>query len=107
VIDELSRRLREKDLRTVARSCDACSTVDVDADVTLVGQGRLAGVDSDASTDRALDRERSLRITAAARASDAFSKATKKASPCVSTSTPPWPSNVARSRRRCSASASA
>ena len=62
MIDKLSRRLREEDLPTVARSCDSRSAVDVDADVTLVGQGRLAGVDSDASTDRALDRERSLRV---------------------------------------------
>ena len=43
---------------------------------------------------------------AAATASDARAKATKNASPCVSTSTPSCSANAARSRRRCSCSAS-
>ena len=42
---------------------------------------------------------------AAATAFDARAKATKNASPCVSTSTPSWSANAARSRRRCSCSA--
>jgi len=61
-INELSRRLREEDLPAVARSRDSGSAVDVDADVTFFGQDRLARVDSDARTDRALGSQRSLRI---------------------------------------------
>src|SRR4051812_19617920 len=42
---------------------------------------------------------------AAARAPDAVGNTAKKASPCVSTSIPPWRSNAERKARRCSASA--
>ena len=49
----------------------------------------------------------SLATRAAATAPAAVGKATKNASPCVSTSTPPWSANAARRTRRCSASASA
>ena len=44
---------------------------------------------------------------AAATAPGAVGNATENESPCVSTSTPPWRSNTARSTRRCSANASA
>src|SRR5439155_12244861 len=44
---------------------------------------------------------------AAESAPGAVGKATKNASPCVSTSTPPWRPNASRNVRRCSVSAAA
>ena len=49
----------------------------------------------------------SIASAAAASAPGAVGNATKNASPCVSTSTPPWAPNARRRTRRCSASASA
>ena len=64
---------------------------------------RLAGVDPHPHADRPCERC-AAPPSAAATASAARAKATKKASPCVSTSTPPWRANASRSTRRCSAS---
>jgi hypothetical protein len=53
VFDETSRRLGEDDLAPVCGRGDAGSAVDVHADVALVGDDRLAGVDADAHANRA------------------------------------------------------
>src|SRR5919108_5320068 len=45
---KITRRLRDEDLPAVAGSGDPRGAVDVDPDVALVGQGRLAGVHSHA-----------------------------------------------------------
>ena len=45
IIEQVARRLREQHLASVTRRHQACTTVEVDTDVTLVGSTRLTGVD--------------------------------------------------------------
>ena len=71
--------------------------VDVEADVTLVRDDRLAGVDADPHAHRSAV-ERGLAVCEPRRPHRvARAKATKNASPCVSTSTPPCRANASRS----------
>ena len=69
VPDDVARRLRDEDLPAVARRADAGGDVDVEADVALVAELGLAGVDADAhahdavrgprlALDRALEPDR-------------------------------------------------
>ena len=68
---------------------------------------RRSRVQADAHADRAVRRGASVNAEAAASAPGAVGNAKKKASPCVSTSTPPFAAQASRITRRCSASASA
>ena len=68
---------------------DPRGAMDVDADVALVGDERRPGVEADPNPDRA-GRERLCASRQRPRAlPERVGKAKKKASPCVSTSTPP------------------
>lgn len=73
-------------------------------DVALPGEVGRAGVQTHAHADRTL-AERFCASAAAWIAPGAVGNAMKKASPCVSTSTPPCRANASRRTRRCSASA--
>ncbi len=52
-VDERCRRLRHEYLSAVAGRCDTRSTMDVDADIALVGEERRPRVQTDAHADRA------------------------------------------------------
>jgi hypothetical protein len=52
-LQQTPRRIREDDLPSVCRRRDPRRAMDVDADVALVGQLRLTGVDPHANADRA------------------------------------------------------
>ena len=49
---EVARRLRDEDLAAVTGRGDTCGTVDIDADVALFGDDRLAGVQAHADANR-------------------------------------------------------
>jgi hypothetical protein len=49
---EVVGRLGDDDLPAVARSGDPCRSVDVDPDIALVGDDRLAGMEADPHPDR-------------------------------------------------------
>ena len=107
VLDQLARRLRDQHLPAVSGRADPRGARDVEAHVARRPDRRLAGVDPD--PDRQL-RRRPVRAgprAAAWIAPVALGKATKNASPCVSTSRPPASANAARRRRRCSSSSAA
>ena len=105
-LDELPSRLREQDLTSVARGCDTRREVDVDSHVALGGDAAAcpcAGpcARGSARGERLRDRE------GGSHGARSRGNATKKASPWVSTSTPPVAAHASRTTRRCSASASA
>jgi hypothetical protein len=103
---EHGRRRRHEHLPTMPSGGDARCPVNVATDISLLRQERRPGVQADAHGDRAGGRA-SLNADAASIAPGAVGKAKKKASPWVSTSTPPPAVHAARIARRCSASASA
>ena len=98
-VDQIARRLREHNLPAVRRGADARSPVDVEADVVVADDRRLAGMQSHPHAER---KPSSARCPAAAAATASFARANawKRASPCVSTSRPSW--NARRSLARCS-----
>ena len=106
-LDELCGRGRDEHLPAVAGRRDAGGAVHVVSDVALLGDEWRPGVQADAHVDRGRATRDSVSARAAARAPGAVGKAKKKASPCVSTSTPPSAAHASRMIRRCSASASA
>ena len=84
----------------MARRADARGAVDVDADVALLADDRLAGVEAHADakllpSGQACAASARCAATAAATASRARSKQKKNASPCVSISWPPRRERVA------------
>ena len=83
----------------------ARGAVDVQADVALLGEHRLTGVHAHPHADGRRAPPAPPRPQPARRRRAA--NATKNASPCVSTSTPPCRPNASRTTRRCSPSASA
>ena len=106
-LDERSGGGRDEHLAAVARRRRSARRGGRRPDVALVGKERRARVQADADADRpggellraSPPRPRAL--------PGAVGKAKKKASPCVSTSTPPSAAQASRITRRCSASASA
>ena len=105
--DKVTRRTRENDLPAVSGGGDARGAVDVEPDVALVRDERLARVDPDADANGAVAQARSRISSAAATASDARANAAKNASPCVSTSTPEWRARAVRTTMRWASSRSA
>ena len=103
---ERGRRGRDEHLPAVRERRDPSSAMHVDPDIALDSHRRCSGVQAHPNRDRPC-RERLLPDRAAAAAPAAVGKATKKASPCVSTSTPPSATNASRSTRRWPARASA
>ena len=95
-VEQSCGRGREDDLAAVRERGDARSTVDVDADVALAGERRCARVQPHAHRDRP-GASAVCASSAACAAPPAVGKATKNASPCVSTSTPPCAANASRS----------
>ena len=104
--DEVARRLRQEHLAPVPGGSDARRAVDVDPDVALVGHDGLARVEPHADADRPAAKRR-LPIGGGPIASEARANATKNASPCVSTSTPPCRAKASRNTRRWSLNSSA
>ena len=104
--DEIARRLRDQDLTAMTGGRDARRPVDVDAHIPLLGEQRLP-VCRPIRTPSRPELRASCASPAAASASFARPNATKNASPCVSTSTPPCRANASRNTRRCSSSTSA
>ncbi len=100
------RRRRDEHLAAVAHRGDACRSVDIRSDVSLLGEERRPRVQPDAEEDRPM-RERLRDRLCRGKRPGAVGKARKKASPCVSTSTPPLATQISRTTRLCSASASA
>ena len=86
--DQLARRPRQQHLPAVAGGSDPRRTVHVRADISLSGHERRPRVDPDPHADRPA-ASASCASVAAATAPGAVANATKNASPCVSTSTPP------------------
>ena len=104
--DERCCRRGDEHLPAVSNRCDACRSVHVVSDIALVGDERRPSVQADSHVDRA-GRQR-LRERGCSRESARRGRnAKKKASPWVSTSTPPAAVHASRMTRRCSASASA
>ena len=106
-VDKRRGSRRDKHLAAVARGGDTSCPVDVVADVTLLSDERRSRMDSDADTYRPVAARRSVKSEAAARAPGAVGNAKKKASPCVSTSTPLLSAHASRIAVRCATSASA
>src|SRR5205823_3548215 len=94
---EIARRLGNQDLAAVACGRDPSGPMDVETDIALLGQQRLTRVHAHPYPD--LTVERRLRLARGGERIRARAKATKNASPCVSTSTPPWRANASRSTR--------
>ena len=104
--DERSGRGGDEHLPAVSDGRDAGGPVHVVSDVALVGDERRPGVQTDANVDRA-GRQRLREGGRSSESTGCRGNAKKKASPCVSTSTPPPAEHASRMIRRCSASASA
>ena len=104
--DELGGRRGDEDLPTVADPGDPRRSMNVTPDVALLGNQRRPRVQANTNADRA-GGERLVSADAAASAPGAVRKAKKKASPCVSTSTPASAAHASRMIRRCLKSASA
>jgi hypothetical protein len=103
--EHVTRRLAHDDLTAVPRGGDAGGEVHLLADVALAAETRLAVCKP---TRTRIGPAASARVIseAAVRAPGAVGTAKKKASPYVSTSTPPVCCAGPRIRRRCSVSAS-
>jgi hypothetical protein len=99
-------RGRNQYLPAVAAGGDACRAVNVQPDVALLAKTRGTGVDAHPYAYRT-GGEPCRCLSRSLKRAGAVGKVTKKASPCVSTSTPPAAANDSRRIRRCSASASA
>ena len=84
----------QDDLAAVGEGSDASSAVHVDPHVPLARHPRRAGVQAHADRDRPRHQRSCAAATAAAAAPAAVGNATKNASPCVSTSTPPCAANA-------------
>ena len=107
-LDESRCRSRDEHLPAVACGRDPSGAVHVVADVALVADDRGSRVERRRARGSVHWRRGcSVSSDAAARAPGAVGKAKKNASPCVSTSTPPFPAHASRISLRCSASASA
>ncbi len=95
-------------LAAVTARGDAGSAVDVVSDIALLGDEWRPGVDARPERcTRPLASALGRRRGGGERACGAVGNATKKASPCVSTSTPPWHGARLAHHLRCSPSASA
>ena len=88
-LDQAGRRIGENCLATMRRRADACRPVDIDTDIALVGQERLARVDADADAHLA-GGQRGLSLLSCRQSIGGFRERVKEGIPCVSTSTPPW-----------------
>ncbi len=105
-IDQPRRRGGDERLPAVAARRDPRSAVHIDADVALVRENGVP-LWMPIRTLIGPPASRSVAAPAAAMAPGAVGKATKNASPCVSTSTPPFSANASRRMTRWAASASA
>ena len=94
-VHEHTGRLRQEHLPTVADGSDTCALVDVEADVSLLGQPWLARVQPHPHTYRPVGKCK-LAVRSGGDGVRRAVKATKNASPCVSTSTPSWSTNTPR-----------
>ena len=106
VPEQRARRLRDEDLAAVARRADARRAHDVEPDVALVADRRLAGVQPHPHAHVLALRPLSSRsarcaATAASTAERARANEKKNASPCVSISVPSCSPKVSRMIRRC------
>jgi hypothetical protein len=105
-VEESGGRRADEDLAAVAGGGDARRTMDIRADVALLGQQRRAGVETDANADWS-GAQRLGGFARCRQRAGGGGKGDEEASPWVSTSTPPWRSKASRRRRRWVASASA
>ena len=94
--EQRSRGRRDEHLPAVSCRRDPRRAVHVDADVPLLGHVRRARMDAHPHPDRARGQSLAARGSGRRSAPGAVGNATKKASPCVSTSTPPWAPNASR-----------
>jgi hypothetical protein len=110
-LDQVERCPRERQLAAVSGRAHAGCAVHVQADVFTSGARRLASVESHRtrtapSSGQECAASALCPSIATATPSIARPKTTKKPSPGVSTSWPPWAPNGARRSRRCSSSTS-
>jgi hypothetical protein len=106
-VDELARRLRDEHLPAVADGGDPSGAVDVEADVSLLGDTRLAGVDPHAHTDRSV-AERVLGVVCGRQCIGRTREGDEERVPLGVDLDPAVPlERVAKRARRCSARASA
>ena len=89
-LDELSPCRGHEHLPAVAAGGDARGAVDVVSHIALIGQKRRSAVQADPDVHRT-GRKRIREGGGRGERPGAVGKAKKKASPCVSTSTPPQP----------------
>lgn len=94
------------------RRRDPRPAMDVDADIVILGDERLARVQTHPHAHGRAVRprvahERDLRVRGGCDSGRRICESYEEAVPCVSTSTPPWLVNAFRRSRRWSASTSA
>ena len=95
-LDEYGGRRRHEHLAAVPRGGDASGAVDIVADKPFLSEQGRARVDSDSHPDLSVRGEVIRELGSGVEGAGAVGNAKKKASPCVSTSTPPFRIHASR-----------